>query len=430
MIDDDEIAHSERGPSTAHRWRRCKGSVLKSRGLPNVVGIEAAYGTVFHEVAALCLEFDLDPQGFVGWKLPVDGFGLIEFDQAMADNMLFGLDLARSYMNAPGAEFIVERKVSLRDWVGPGEIGTTDLGIIDIANWRIIGFDWKYGAGVPVSPEDNDQAMLYILGMWSDFAHEKFASHVIETHGEAALEYPWEDDIEVIVIIEQPRAEGGGGVWKTTMGHVLSVGRQIREDAEETLLPGAPIVPGEKQCKFCPAAKHNACEERARYILGLIGSDFDELDTEFVAGAPLTMSPPSVFTPEQRGQVLLNAPLIRDLLDQLHESAYRDALMGRPTPGQKLVEGRRPARKWRDERKAEAILVSEFGEEAHTKTLLSPSAVEEKVGKREFKRRFERAVVSGEPKAILVASTRKKEAIRSVLSDFDDIAEHDDTALV
>ena len=61
-----------------------------SRGLPNTVGIEAAYGTVFHDYAADCAELGLDPQHFVGDGFDTgDGFGWLEFDQAMADNMLF-----------------------------------------------------------------------------------------------------------------------------------------------------------------------------------------------------------------------------------------------------------------------------------------------------------------------------------------------------
>ena len=87
MTDDiEEDAHSERGPSTAHRWRPCPASVRLSRGLPNTAGIEAAYGTVFHEVAALCLElagdsdaasaldayFDVFSQHYLGAKQQLD----------------------------------------------------------------------------------------------------------------------------------------------------------------------------------------------------------------------------------------------------------------------------------------------------------------------------------------------------------------------
>lgn len=422
----EEPSHSERGPSTAHRWRCCPGSVRLSRGLPNTAGIEAAHGTVFHEFAAMCLEFDLDPQEFVGEPLTVEPFGKLRFDQAMADHMLFGLDLFRSFMNAPGAVTLIEKRVSLKEWIGPGEFGTADFAVIDVANNRIVCGDWKYGAGVPVHPENNDQAILYVLGVWSDYAREMFRCHILETHGDMALDAPWEDDIEVLVIIEQPRAEGGGGVWRTTMGHILSVGERIKHDAAMTEREDAPVVPGIKQCQFCPAAKHNTCKTRARFLLDLAGVDFDDLASDFAVLAEPEIPPASAFTPEERSQLLLHRSMFEKLFDDLHAAAYKDAEMGRPVPGMKLVLGRTPARKWKDEDKAEIILVEQFGEDAHVKKLLSPAQVEEKIGKRAFKDRFGKAVAYGEAKAILVPDTDKREAVRSILSDFDGLHDDDD----
>ena len=82
----------------------------------------------------------------------VEGFGHMVFDQAMADNMLNGLDYLWAASNSPGSKMIIEKRVSLEEWVGPGEFGTTDAAIVDPLRWRMIGFDWKYGQGVPVSP--------------------------------------------------------------------------------------------------------------------------------------------------------------------------------------------------------------------------------------------------------------------------------------
>lgn len=421
MIDELEPAHSERGPSTAARWRACPGSVRLSRGLPDNAGIEAAYGTVFHEFAAICLELGLDPQGFVGDFLEVEGHGRIEFDQKMADHMLYGLDLIWSFADAPGAIMMVEQKVSLEDWVGPNEFGTTDCAVIDVFNWRLVVFDWKYGAGVPVSPDDNDQAMLYTLGTWSTFARRMFAEAVLEKHGDAALDAPWEDDIEVVVIIEQPRAEGGGGVWRTTMGHVLAEGEKIRADSKRTEDPDAPLVPGPKQCQFCKAASYNRCSERPKFLLKMVGADFDDLESDFAVNAEPEMLPPSVFSPEQRSQLLLHKPMFIKLFEDLHAAAYHDAEMGRPTPGLKLVPGRAGARQWRDEKKAEILLKHDFGEDAYTKKLLSPTAVEDVVGKRKFKDRFARSVVQSDAKAILVPDTDKREPVKSAASDFDDL---------
>jgi hypothetical protein len=426
-FDDEEIAHSERGPSTAHRWRKCPGSVRQSRGIPNSAGIEAAYGTVFHEFAAICIEQGLDPQGFVGATMVVEPFGELTFDQEMADNMLPGLDLIRAYMSVPGAKTIVEKRVDLTYWVGPKEFGTTDCAVIDIENWRMVIFDWKYGAGVPVSPVRNDQALLYGLGTWTSHAHQMFSEYLMDTHGDQALDAPWEDDIELIVIIEQPRAQGGGGVWTTTVGEMLAEGERIRIDAKATEDPDAPIIPGPDQCKFCPAAKAMACPEKPRFLLKLAGADFDDLEGDFQLGSAPQI--PKAFTPEQRSQLLLHKAMFDKMFETLHESAYHDAEKGRPVPGLKLVPGRSGARAWKDEQKARPILQARFGDNAFSRKLLSPTQIEEKVGKKEFGIRFKRHVKDSERKNVLVPVSDKRKAVRSYAQDFDDLLD-DDLAIV
>ena len=422
MSAEEEILHSERGPSTAHRWRPCPGSVRLSRGLPDTAGIEAAYGTVFHEFAAICLELGLEPQGFVGDKLEVPGHGVLTFDQAMADHMLYGLDLFWSLADAPGAKMMVEQRVSLEDWVGPKEFGTTDLAIIDVFNWRLVCGDWKYGAGVPVDPEDNDQAILYTLGTWSSFAKEMFYDAHSSGKGPDGpdadlLSMP---EIEVIIIIEQPRAEGGGGVWRTTMSHILAEGMKISRDAKRTEDPDAPVVPGTKQCQFCKAAKFNTCIERPKQLLAMAGADFDDLEEDFENADPIPLMPVSVISPEQRSQLLLHRKMFDKLFDDLHAAAYKDAEMGRSVPGLKLVPGRAGARAWKDEDKAAILLTHDLGPDgAYVKKLLSPAMVEEVVGKKKFKDRFGRSIQQGESKAILVPDTDKREALGTVQDDFD-----------
>lgn len=432
--EDEELAHSERGPSTAHRWRPCPGSVRLSRGLPNTAGIEAAYGTVFHDFAADCLELGIDPQGFVGDRMLVDEeHGWIEFDQEMADSMLNGLDIVWAMADVPGAKLIVEERVSLEDWVGEGEFGTTDAAIIDPLNWRLVVFDWKYGQGVPVSPERNDQAMLYALGTWTTFAASMFEEYLREQAHESSVIFdpnsPWEDDIEVIIMIEQPRAPGGGGTWRTTMGELLAEGQKIRRDAKRTEDPNAPFKPGVKQCQFCLAAKFNKCKARAEMVLDAAGLDFDDLDNADLTGAPLAIPEIRSLTPEQRTQVLLHRKLIEKFLEDLHTEAYQDAQAARPVPGMKLVAGRNPPRKWKDEFKAEVMLEHDFAHKAYTKKILSPTAVEDKIGKRTYKDRYSRMVDTGEAKPILVPADDKRDPLPDITSDFDGLVD-DDEAMV
>ena len=426
---EDELEHSERGPSTAHRWRLCPGSVRQSRGLPNDAGIEAAVGTVFHEFAAICLEHGLDPQGFVGAQMTVEPFGVLTFTQAMADNMLSGLDVIRAYMACPGAVTIIEKRVSLEEWVGPKEFGTTDCIVIDLANRRIVVFDWKYGSGVPVSPVRNDQAFLYGLGAFSDLVRERLERTIIEAemYGEQEGQFGYEG-IEVIFIIEQPRAEGGGGVWTTNLEDLLNEGAAIRADAKKTEDPNAPLVPGAKQCKFCQAAKHMACPAYPRHLMALAKADYDDLEAGFFTDQPLEI--PSVFSPEERTQLLLHKPMFDKLFERLQASALSDAKAGRPTPGLKLVLGRSPARAWVNEDKAKALVEQSFGKEkAYVKKLLSPTQAEELLGKKEFGVRFGRHVKKGDRKDTLVPASDKRDPVKSYAQDFDDLLD-DEMAIV
>lgn len=413
--------HTKRSPSSAHRWRKCPGSVRMEEGLPDEAGEDAIQGTVFHEVAADCLETGLEPFHFIGERIEIEERGEViwrEFTREMAVKMLPGLDFVWALADSPGAKLYVEKRVYLDRWVGPGESGTADAFIVDPVAWRLTCFDWKWGAGVPVDPEWNDQAILYLLGVWDTYAESAFEQAVIEAGGNP--NDPWEDAIECQIIIEQPRAAGGGGVWKARLGDLLREGRRIKRDAEKTEKPDAPLVPGEAQCKFCKAARANTCSARAEFIIEKIGADFDDLESEFAAGAKMEIADARALTPEQRSQILLNQPLIESFLTQLHEEAMEDARIGRPTPGLKRVAGRRPPRKWRDADKAEVVLSHDFGDEAWVRKLRSPSQIEEEAGKEQYRRKFEALVDEGEPKPILVPETDKREPLANIDQMFDD----------
>jgi hypothetical protein len=384
--------------------------------LPDDAGIEAALGTVFHEYAALCLELGLEPYVFIDKPCDTD-HGTLYFDSEMADHMLSGLDYVRDIAAQPGVQMFVEVQIDISPWVGfaddgtPG-FGTSDVILIDFINRIIYVFDWKYGAGVPVDPRWNDQAILYLLGAWNSLAGEMFG---------------WEPEgIEVRIIIEQPRAPGGGGVWPTTMVEMLAEGEKIKADAEATLDPDAPCNPGKKQCSFCKAAKANTCKSRTEYLLSVFDTKMDEVEELAEIGAKLPLPKPKALTPEQRSFILLNKDMVTKWFDDLHAEAYADAEAGRPVPGMKLVDGRSPARVWKDEAKAKFMLDAEFGEKAYTKKYLSPTGVEDVIGKKAFKgSKFARATKVGEPAPVLVPETDKRLPRADKQQRFDKLMDED-----
>jgi hypothetical protein len=410
-----EEDHSPRGPSTAHRWRKCAASVREERGLPDTAGVFAAEGTAFHSFGADCLEMGIPPHTMIGAKTVVPGFGTYVMDQTMAGHMRVGYDLVMALSSDPGCKLFIEKKVPLDEWIGPGEIGTLDVGIINVQKRRITTFDWKYGAGVPVSPEENDQGILYTLGLWTQWGEEAFAGIAPE-------------DIQVTIIIEQPRAAGGGGVWETTMARILETGRAIRKAADLTLKPDAPYAPSAETCKFCKAAYHNTCKVRAAFVLDSLGAKFDTLEGQISEIEPLDLRPLRALSPEARTQLVLNRKMIGQYLEQVHQEAMSDAEKGLPTPGLKLVMGRASPRKWRDEDKAAILLEKELAQAAYQKKILSPTQAEEAIGKQEFATRFGALVQAGEPHPILVSAADKRPPVSTVHDKFDSI--HDDTSLI
>lgn len=410
-------AHSRLSPSSAHRWRKCSAAPNQEAGLPDESTIYAAEGTVFHEYAALCLDFGLDPQVFVGKPMEVEDHGVLLFTQEMADNMLYGLDYVRDTAAVPGSQLFVETRVDLTPWLGhdwspdltdrsdeDGEFGTSDVGIVNVPERRIVVFDWKYGKGIPVSPVWNDQLILYALGFWNSIAEALFVG--VDPA-----------DIQVDLVIEQPRAPGGGGVWHTDMATLLAEGNKIVIDAEATKDVNAVASPGNKQCRMCRAAKHNTCRARAEHNIALFDLKLEEIDefAEIGAKPPL----PKALTPEQRSYVLLHRTMFTQWLDALHAEAYDDATKDRAVPGMKLVAGRNPPRKWKDEDKSKPTLERAFGDDAYSRKLLSPAQVEEKVGRRVYEERFKKHVFIGDSKPELVPETDRRPALASVGDKFD-----------
>lgn len=391
----EERLHSSLGPSRAAQYRRCPGSVKAQEGLPDTAGIEAALGTVFHEFAAFAVEFGIDPHTMIGATMDVGDFTGLEFTLEMASKMMPGLRLIGALCaEDPESRLFVETRLDLSTWLGPDQFGTSDVCIVQPTIRRMVVFDWKWGAGVPVSPEKNDQAILYALGCWD--AHRAL--------------YGGDPAVDVQIIIEQPRAPGGGGVWPTDMRDLLAEGEKIKADADATRDPDAPRIPGPIQCQFCAAARFNVCEEYSRYTLAAAGVKFDSLADDFAENKPLSLVDRRALTPEQRAQVLLHKAMIESYLSRLHEEAFADAEAGRPTPGQKLVDGRRPPRKWRDADKAAPILRQMFGKEAYKTSLLSPAQVEDVLGADDYQETFAAFVDQGEAKPILVPESDKRPA--------------------
>lgn len=215
--------HSTFGGSSAERWGKCPGSLILARQIvtPSDESPWAAEGTEAHSVAERILS---------GWAPP----STVDPDMVRhGQNYAAGIHV---YKELYGALTIgVERKVISNRYPDVG--GTIDA-LVDARKARtIVICDYKFGAGVPVSPVDNEQLKFYAaLALESMFP---------ETDGQFAG--------DVILSIFQPRSvDAGWKEWGTDGQDIYRYKLGMYERVEAVKQGDVSLEPG-KHCRWCEA---------------------------------------------------------------------------------------------------------------------------------------------------------------------------------
>lgn len=385
-------AHARLSPSAADSWMVCPDYPNAVEGLPNESSEFAAEGTAAHAISDTALDLQMDAYDFIGHRTKIEQW-TFEWTLDDADYLQPGIDEIRSF----DGQFFGEHKVDLSKWLGPQQFGTLDRGVVG-KDLIVVG-DLKWGRGVPVQAVGNRQIRLYALGFWWNVAR-----HITKA-------------TEFLFIIDQPRHSSGGGRWRQSLDQLLAFGDEALRAADATRLPNPPRVASEKGCMWC--ARRDApggCQTHQEFMLDLIGMKFEDLDSP---------EPPAIvkspLTPERRTYLLDHKSMLEKWLEALHVQAIDDAMAGRPVPGKKLVEGRRPARKWKDNDKIEPAVEAVLGADAWARKLKSPTQVEKEIGKEEFADRFGPLVNYGDPKPVLVSEHDDRPAITPMADKFDEM---------
>lgn len=377
-------------------------------------GFWAAEGTVYHDIAEMCVRFGLEPEDFVGKVLHADGFD-IPITEDVPRWMHHGLNRIADL--AEGNLLIVEERVDLSMILGRGEAGKLDLGILDFKRKEATGFDWKFGQGVPVAPSwtddnlvihPNEQLTLYIAGFC-----EKYLPVVEKV---AAEEWT------ARIIIEQPRAPGGGGEYTLPLSELMAEAHRIGTLARLTRNPNAPRTAGEKQCRFCKAKNpsHGGCDEHTRFVLALTDQKLDSLDEDDYV--PPLLPDRGSLTIARQAYVAIHADMLEAWISDIRSHLLDRARKGVEVPGMKMVAGRAPARKYKEgtEKEAEKLLTKELGEEAYApREIVSPTQAEKKLTAEAYTR-LSKFVDKGTAKVALVPVSSKGEALKPVSDNFDD----------
>ena len=270
------------------------------------------------------------------------------FDPEMLENVKVYTDfvLKEAFSDGEMAELLVEHKFDLSS-IYPGCFGTADAVIYHPKTKVLQVIDLKFGAGLAVEVEENEQLMFYALG-------------ALNSTG-----YPCE---YVEVIIVQPRCfhpDGPIRRWSFPATRMIDFAQDVVEFASRTENVNAPLVSGD-HCRFCPAA--GICPELHKKAMAVAQAEFrSDLS----------------YDPVVLAKVLKWLPVLESWVKNVREFAYGEAEHGRCPPGWKLVQ-KRPMRRWKNElnvvrKMAEmGVLPTDYLE---TPSVKSPAQLEKALGK-------------------------------------------------
>ena len=384
------MKHSERdhailSPSSAKRWINCTPSALLAEVEGSETSVYAEEGTLAHEIAEYALTQSLngsyDP--IVDEELPLQ--------EEHLENPLFSIDMAnyiRDYCDyvigenyemqkADGScTMFLERKVDITDYA-PDSFGAVDVTLESGSAIHII--DLKYGAGVRVSANMNEQMMLYALG---------------------ALKAAESQNItDIRMTIAQVRLDHYD-TFEMSKDELLDWAEKVLKPAAKAAIQGKGEQVIGSWCQFCPV------KARCRAQRDAILADFE--------GKP----DPALLNDEEITDLIGKVDTYKSWIESVNKYVYDKAIQGHKWNGYKLVAGR-SSRVITDESRIRLELLNEFLEdEVLNIKLKGIGDLEKLLGKEVFSARFGDVIQSrpGAPK--LVPESTKGEEY-NLLCDFD-----------
>ena len=324
------------GGSTAKRVMMCPGSVaLCAKMPPSPSSSYADEGTLLHDAIAMKLETLKPVRAYLGmtYEKQVLTEELIDTKLQPALDALDEIDPNQAMV------YEVETSVGFGDLL-PGVFGSTDL-IGRIGN-RAVVLDWKFGYGVAVDAEENQQLMFY-------------AAAAMRTPS-ASWAFAGATEIELI-IVQPPSIKR----WVTTRERIAEFERDLVKAVAASQLPDAKLQQGD-HCKFCPA----------RPVCPIMTGAVDRALKVKMDGLPADMV----------SKYLANADLLEGWISSIRALAFDMLEKGVTVPGYKLVN-KSANRSWADEStiKGDLLALGLKESEVVVTKLVSPAQAEIKLKK-------------------------------------------------
>jgi hypothetical protein len=307
------MQHSLIGGSTAKIALNCYGALkLREKMPPQAENEYMAKGTLCHSAIDLMLNGGKKSQvmlmKYAGIQMDEDTY---EAKVGKALELLDEIDPNKEM------EYATESRVSFGDAL-PGVFGTTDL--IGKINGRAVVLDWKFGDGVPVDAEENDQLMFYAAA----------AMRTPET------QWAFQDADEVEMIIVQPPHVRR---WTTTIDRIMVFEQELFKAVKAAQHENAPLKHGE-HCRFCSAKP--VCPKMTGAVDRALQTKIADLDVKHIDA------------------YLKNADLLEDWIKDIRALAFEMLDNGAKLPSWKLV-AKRGSRKWAKDASTIASALRELG---------------------------------------------------------------------
>ena len=317
------------GGSTAKRVINCPGSVaLVAKMPPKDSSTYADRGTLLHNAMAAILDSDtVTPESMLWTTFK----GETLTGELLNEKILPALAALDAVDPEGVMEYAVETVVGFGAYL-PGVFGSADL--LGRLGSRAVVLDWKFGDGVAVSAEENEQGLFY-------------AAAAMRTP-ETAWVFEGAEEVE-IVIVQPPAVKR----WVTTVKRVKEFERALKRAVKASAMPDAAIVVGD-HCRWCAAKP--LCPKMTGAVDRAVKVQLENLPAETI------------------GAYLGNADLLEDWIKDLRALAMTMMEGGTRVPGYKLV-AKRSVRKWLDEGKANKALAA-MGIDPVKLELVSPAQAE------------------------------------------------------